>query len=148
MNQLTYLDLSNNQLTGHFPEWVHGLTHLKLLNLGQNHISGEIPLVIGGHLMNLRTFFNSPAGRHEKYASLRQTFKEFGRTYYHWMKRSNDLFWLDLSRSWNNRKFTTESLDAYLKAEANHLTSTVFENIRRDPALILEFVESALNRPS
>jgi hypothetical protein len=34
-------------LTGPFPTWVHGLPSLRLLNLGQNDISGEIPFVIG-----------------------------------------------------------------------------------------------------
>ena len=123
------------------------MTHLELLNLGQNYFSGEIPLVIGRRLMNLRTFFNSPAGRHEKYAALRQTLKEFGRTHYPWMKRSKDLFWLDLSRSWNSR-ITTEILNEYLKAEANHLTSTVFDNIRRDPLRIVKLLGSSSERIS
>ena len=149
MNQLTYLDLSNNQLTGHFPEWFHRLTHLKLLNLGQNHISGEIPLFIGRRLMNLRTFFNSPAGRHEKYAAFRQTLKEFGRTHYPWMKRSKDLFWLNSRVSWHEKNSDFSGiLDAHLKAEANHLMSAVFENIRGDPARILEFVKSVRKHPS
>ena len=138
MNQLTYLDLSNNQLTGHFPEWVHGLTHLKLLNLGQNHISGEIPVVIGGgRLKNLRTFFNSPAGRRDKYSTLRQSYQEFFRAYYFWTKSSNDLFWVNPGGSWNDRKLTSESVDSYLKAEANQISTQVFENIRRDPLRIV-----------
>ena len=63
------------------------------------------------------------------------------------MKRSKDLLWVDPHGSWNDIKFR-QVLDAYLKAEANHLTSTVFQNIRRDPARIVEFVESARIRPS
>ena len=129
---------------GHFPEWVHDLTHLELLNLGQNYFSGEIPLVIGRRLMNLRTFFNSPAGRHEKYAALRQTFKEFFRTHYPWMKRSKDLFWLESRVSWDEKILDFSGiLDAHLKAEANHLTSTVFENIRRDPLRIVKLLSSS-----
>ena len=138
MTQLTYLDLSNNQLTGHFPEWVHGLTKLQLLNLGQNHISGEIPIVIGRRLMNLRTFFNSPAGRHEKYSTIRPSFKEFFRAYYPWMKRSKDLFWVDSIASWHEN--FSGILDAYYKAEANQITSKLFENIRRDPVRIVELL--------
>jgi hypothetical protein len=143
---LTYLDLSNNQLTGLFPEWVHDLRHLELLNLGQNSFSGEIPLVIGHgqRLYNLREFFNLPfqLGSHEKYSILRQSYKEFFRAHYPWMKRSKDLVWA------GNVINFSGVLDAYLKAEANHLTSTVFQNIRRDPARIVEFVESARKRPS
>ena len=142
LNQLTYLDLSNNQLTGFFPQWAHDLGHLELLNLGQNYFSGEIPLIIGHRLYNLREFFNSPAGRHENYAILRHSYKEFERTHYPWMKRSKILLWA------RNVIDFTEDLDAYLKAEANHLTSTVFQNIRRDPARIVEFVESVRKHPS
>jgi hypothetical protein len=47
LNHLDFLDLSNNQLTGPFPAWAHNLTKLALLNLGQNNISGDIPLFIG-----------------------------------------------------------------------------------------------------
>jgi hypothetical protein len=149
LNQLTYLDLSNNQLTGLFPEWVHDLNHLELLNLGQNYFSGQIPLFIGHgqRLYNLREFFKSLEGRHEKYAARRQGYNEFGRTHYPWMKRSKDLFWLDPRASWNDKKFT-ESLESYLEAEAAHLTSTMFQNIRRDPVRIAESVGTALKRPS
>jgi hypothetical protein len=47
LNHLHFLDLSNNQLTGPFPAWAHNLRFLEILNLGQNDISGEIPLVVG-----------------------------------------------------------------------------------------------------
>jgi hypothetical protein len=147
LNQLTYLDLSNNQLTGPFPEWVRRLAHLELLNLGQNHFSGDIPLVISGRLKNLCLFFNSPEGRHDRLKTIRQGYNEFERTHYPWMKRSKDLFWLDSRASWSVINFSG-ILDGYLKAEANHLTSTVFQNIRRDPARILEFFKSARKRTS
>ena len=65
-------------------------------------------------------------------------------THYTWMKRSK---WVDPGGSWNDIKFP-QVLDAYLKAEAKHLISTVFQKIRRDPARIVEFVESARKRPS
>jgi hypothetical protein len=146
LNRLTYLDLSNNQLSGQFPEWVHDLSYLKILNLGQTFFSGEIPLVIGGRLNNLREFFKSLAGRHEKYAALRQSYKEFFRTHYPWMKRSKDLFWVDSIGSWNDIKFP-ENLEAYLKAEANHLTSIVFDKISRDPARITDILKSSLKEP-
>ena len=148
LNRLNYLDLSNNQLTGHFHEWVHALTHLQLLNLGQNHFSDGIPLVIGARLKNLRSFFNSPAGRHEKYSTLCQSYKEFFRAYYFWTKSSNDMFWVNPGGSWINRKLTAESLDSYLKAEANQITSKVYENIRRDPVRIVELLGSSSKRIS
>jgi hypothetical protein len=142
LNRLIYVDLSNNQLTGLFPEWVHSLTRLKLLNLGQNHFSGQIPLFIGGRLKNLRSFFNSPAGRRDKYLTLRERYKGFFRAYYFWTKSSNDLFWVDSRGVWNDIKFT-EILNEYLKAEANQITSMVFENIRRDPVRIMELLGSS-----
>ena len=145
LNQLNLLDLSNNQLTGLFPQWVGSLTDLQLLNLGQNHLSGHIPLFIGQRLLNLQEFFNFPIGR-ERYAILRQRYTEFRRTHYPW-KRSKDLLWVDPGASWKVINFSG-IFDAYLKAEANHLTSTVFQNLRRDPARIVEFVESARKRPS
>jgi hypothetical protein len=50
LNRLDFLDLSNNQLTGPFPAWAHNLRFLEILNLGQNDISGEIPLIVGEEL--------------------------------------------------------------------------------------------------
>ncbi len=142
MNQLTYLDLSNNQLAGTFPEWVHSLTDLELLNLGQTHFSGQIPLSIGGRLKNLRLFFNSPEGRHDRLKTLRESYKRFFRAYYFWTKSSNDLFWVDSGGAWNDRKFP-QVLNAYLKAEANQISSKVFKTIRRDPVGIVELLGSS-----
>ena len=142
LNRLKYLDLSNNRLTGNFPEWVNGLSHLRLLNLGQNHFSGQIPLSIGGRLKNLRLFFNSPEGRLDRYSILRESYKRFFRAYYFWTKSSNDLFWVDSGEIWNNIKFP-QVLDAYLKAEANQITSKVFKTIRRDPVGIVELLGSS-----
>jgi hypothetical protein len=123
LNQLTYVDLSNNHLGGPFPKLVHGLMDLRLLNLGQNSFSGDIPVVIGGRLNNLREFFkSSPGGGDNKYATLRQKYMEFFQTYYRHMDRPKDSFWVDSRGSWNDLKFP-ESLDAYLKAEGKHLTS-------------------------
>ena len=142
LNRLKYLDLSNNRLTGNFPEWVNGLSHLRLLNLGQNHFSGQIPLFIGGRLKNLRLFFNSPEGRLGKYSTLRESYMKFFRAYYFWTKSSNDLFWVDLGEAWNDINFT-EILNEYLKAEANQISSKVFESIRRDPVGIVELLGSS-----
>jgi hypothetical protein len=44
---LYYIDLSNNQLTGTFPESFHRLRGLKHLDLGHNYITGEIPTRLG-----------------------------------------------------------------------------------------------------
>jgi Leucine-rich repeat (LRR) protein len=38
LNQLVYLDLSKNKLTGLFAGWMHRLKSFKLLNLGQNDL--------------------------------------------------------------------------------------------------------------
>ena len=65
------------------------------------------------------------------------------RTHYPW-KRSKDLLWVYPGGSWNEIKFP-QVLDAYLKAEAYNLLSTVFQNICGDPARIVELVEAARN---
>ena len=77
-NQLTYVDLSNNELWGPIHELFHDLENLRLLNLGQNSLSGEIPRIIGEHLNNLRGFFKSfPEGGGNQFTSLRQKYLEF-----------------------------------------------------------------------
>jgi hypothetical protein len=47
LTRLYYIDLSNNQLTGTFPESFHRLRGLKHLDLGHNYITGEIPTRLG-----------------------------------------------------------------------------------------------------
>ena len=83
---MAYLDLSNNQLTGPFPTWVHRLKKLIILNLGQNYFAGEIPFVIReGYfgerpLTNIREFIRLLSTSHvsslyrKKYGMLRLNF--------------------------------------------------------------------------
>ncbi|XP_058006794.1 receptor-like protein 46 [Hevea brasiliensis] len=44
----TFIDLSNNQLSGEIPNSLGGLKDLKSLNLSQNKLSGRIPSSFGG----------------------------------------------------------------------------------------------------
>ena len=52
LTNLTYLDLSRNQLTGSIPPEIGNLTNLTYLNLGFNQLTGSIPPEIG-NLTNL-----------------------------------------------------------------------------------------------
>ena len=121
LHQLTFVDFSNNELWGLFPKLFHGLMNLRLLNLGQNYFSGRIPLVIGGRLNNLQDFFRSSARRDDKYAGLRQKYKNF---FLRLIDGRKDMFWVDSTGSWNDIKFL-ESLDAYLNAESKHLAKGI-----------------------
>ena len=52
LTNLTYLDLSRNQLSGTIPPEIGNLTNLTYLNLGFNKLTGSIPPEIG-NLINL-----------------------------------------------------------------------------------------------
>ena len=52
LTNLTYLDLSRNQLSGSIPPEIGNLTNLTYLNLGFNQLTGSIPPEIG-NLTNL-----------------------------------------------------------------------------------------------
>ncbi|KAL4653739.1 hypothetical protein ACB092_01G327200 [Castanea dentata] len=58
LSKLTYLDLSSNNLTGHFPLFLTNLTQLEYLNIFQNLISGPIPEELG-NLKNLQSLYLS-----------------------------------------------------------------------------------------
>uniref|UniRef100_A0A8R7UQE4 Uncharacterized protein n=1 Tax=Triticum urartu TaxID=4572 RepID=A0A8R7UQE4_TRIUA len=51
MGQLTYLHLSDNQLTGLFPAFVGNLSRLSMLGIQSNHLTGLVPIIFG----NLRS---------------------------------------------------------------------------------------------
>ncbi|GJS54825.1 leucine-rich repeat-containing protein [Tanacetum coccineum] len=57
----SFLDLSRNSLTGLLPDSLKNLTHLKVLNLGHNTLSGYIPPFVGclGQLETLSLHNNS-----------------------------------------------------------------------------------------
>ena len=163
LNRLVYLDLSNNGLTGPFPAWTHNLTRLGLLNLGQNDISGEIPLVIGkerndggDQLTNIREFLRLPStadasflrgtsrfhfvrflrkpSQYKKEQALRRTFflREIP------LGNSIDLLWIGREQSFSWLITLEEIIDEYIKAEENHLLTKVFQNARKDPALLIQ----------
>nr|GEY33294.1 leucine-rich repeat-containing protein [Tanacetum cinerariifolium] len=59
--RISFLDLSRKSLSGLFPDSLKNLTHLKVLNLGHNTISGYIPPFVGclGQLETLSLHNNS-----------------------------------------------------------------------------------------
>lgn len=135
LNQLIFLDLSNNQLTGVFPVWVHNLRGLSILNLGQNHFSGEIPLVIGEwqnnggrQLTNIREYIRlistsyTPLGFGDRDRTLRVNFiKKFLWTKFLHQKTSKAMFWVDPTIEFSTPKYFLESIAEYIKAEKTHL---------------------------
>ena len=58
LSNLTYLSLSGNELTGEIPPELGGLSNLTLLSLSGNQLTGEIPPELGG-LSNLTRLFLS-----------------------------------------------------------------------------------------
>jgi hypothetical protein len=150
LDWLTFLDLSNNQLTGPFPEWTHNLKRLDLLNLAQNDLSGEIPLVIGEGrndsgrpLTNIRELIgllstpNSLFPLRESDKNLRRTLIRFQREYP--FRNSIDLLWMDPGRSYWGPTNLQEVIEEYIKAEEDRLLSKIFENVRKmDPMRLIE----------
>ncbi|KAD5508793.1 hypothetical protein E3N88_16496 [Mikania micrantha] len=53
---LSFLDLSNNSLTGPIPNCLWNLRNLKVLNLGQNNLSGRLPASLE-HMINLEVLY-------------------------------------------------------------------------------------------
>ena len=146
LDLLLDIDLSNNQLTGLFPAWVHDLTHLEILNLQQNQFSGEIPDVIGrSNLMNIRSFIrllSTPdASVQDTYAKLNlNVIKKFYRKYDIYIKNSNDLLWVTSTPSLQDNsdvEFYQTVLDKYMQAKKAHFLTDVYQIMKNNP---LEFV--------
>jgi hypothetical protein len=130
-------------LTGPFPTWVHGLPSLRLLNLGQNDISGEIPLVIGEqrnddrHLLtNLREFVSDASHRYRQRLDLR-AIKMFYRKHFQYIMKSNDLLWVNLNTPVHLLELQ-KIIDEYVKAEDNRLLTKAFQAMRREPLSMIE----------
>lgn len=115
LQNLGILDLSINYFQGSFPEWVHRLEMLLILNLGQNRFSGDVPLVIGGRLKSLRDHFRPDTTRHfqEEYASLREIYMNFFKTHYRYFRDSKDFLWISNQQSPFEYK---EYVNAYIEA--------------------------------
>jgi hypothetical protein len=120
------------------------------LNLGQNDISGEIPLGIGGSqddgctpLTNIREFIrmlDTTPNFLFRYGdideSLRERFKD--------IKHSRDLFWLHPQQTYWNPINLREFIDEYIKAEEKYLLTKIFQNVRKmDPVRLIERLNSA-----
>jgi hypothetical protein len=160
LNRLVYLDLSNNQLTGTVPAWVNRLKSLSLLNLGQNDISGEIPLVIGegrndggSQLNSIREFINllgasdSLFRYRDRDGSLQLKFKTFLREHSYIMD-GKDLLWVDSGRSYWDPINLREVIEEYIKAEEDRLLTKIYRSIRKmDPVLLIKSFNSASTHP-
>ncbi len=135
------LDISNNQLTGPFPAWVHRLRDLKLLNLGQNEFSGEIPLVIGEgrNLIRIRDFFRLIRTTDASFQDLRQHFIGFLRKY---ALHSRDMLWVDSESSDWNSGILKDTIHKYMKAEENRLLTEAFQNMLMDPLRLGDYLNS------
>jgi hypothetical protein len=154
LQKLSYLDLSNNQLSGPFPGWIHKLGLLTLLNLGQNVFSGEIPLVIGEgqndegvHLTSLREFIRLLSIRkkgdsYERVKLIKRIWNQFLREHPSYFAVSRDLLWIDPRRvPWESldlQKITEE----YIKAEKNHFLTKVFQNMLINPVHVVDYLYS------
>jgi hypothetical protein len=136
---------------GPFPAWAHNLTKLALLNLGQNDISGEIPLIIGEFrndggfpLTNLGDFIlqicateasilygdNSGAGRIN-------FIRKFLRKQL-LLTTPRHSFWIDsrgqITRNFLLLKNLEEIIEEYFKAENYYSLNKIYHNVRKkDP---------------
>jgi hypothetical protein len=144
LNHLSYLDLSTNELTGTFPGWLHGLRNLKLLNLGQNDFSGDIPRSFrlehnGGYrflnnmpLLMRQLLRPNSNGRSLPYRhlwhSLIRNYIHFSRKHYTFKNIIPNMLWVDAENIDNQDALALEKIvDEYLKAEEQHLFTKVFE---------------------
>jgi len=151
LRELQILDLSNNDLEGAFPEWVHSLPKLKVLNLGQNSFSGDVPLVIGGRLKSLRKHFSRYYTDiqfqyyQKQYTSLRRKYMDFLKTRHPYLKDSKDFLWLSHQQSPFEYK---DHVNAYIEAEPIYQFSRLFSQIRDNPVEVIRFLtehQSSMN---
>jgi hypothetical protein len=123
--------------------------NLELLNLGQNDLSGEIPLIIGEErndgrvpLTSVRDFFRLLSTHDPTLQDLRRHFISFLRKYIVQIEHSRDMLWIDSERSdWGTRNLQ-EIINEYIKAQENHFLSKTFQNILMDPVRLVDAFNS------
>jgi len=136
--------LSNNQLTGSFPGWVNRLRKLKLLNLGQNDFSGEVPSSFrlehdGGDrfLNNLPSLMQQrllPYGalvNGQVWRSIMRPYRRFSRKYHALQNISPNMLWIDAENMNNEDPLELEKIvGEFFKAEEKYLWTKSFQILR------------------
>jgi hypothetical protein len=116
------------------------------LNLGQNDILGEIPVVIGERrndgrylMTNLREFvrlLNSDVSNRYRHRLDLRAIKTFYRKHFDYIMKSKDLLWISANTpvdvSWNFLALQ-ETINEYVKAEDNRLLTKAFQTMQSDP---------------
>jgi hypothetical protein len=129
------------------------------LNLAQNHITGDIPLLIGqgrNSLTNIREFVrllttgDVSIPHKALFKDVKQKFTTFSKKHSAYNKLLDDLLWIHKREASWNLLSLNQILDAYLQAEEKHLLTKLFQIISGmdNDRILNELLNSASERPA